>query len=593
MITRIRLSNWRAYGNVVIHLEPGTTFLIGMNGVGKSSLIEAVRWAFDRTAKPDAEFIRKGERSAFVEVDLQVEQAVLRINREVSLGTGPRPLKTPKSELTATVDDRVVTEAELFARLETAWGADIGFVTRTAFLDDLASASKDSELRAHLSRAYALDTLEEHVGVFEQAVKQAGVVAGEEHAAAEQLEREIARRRREVEEQETLLHASDARAGDLDAALEAATVALADAQRAQAALDARAAWDAAWQQLVEATEGLVGEPSPGTDLRPLLRTALEAASRQRDEAREVNARLRERMAALEEALATLDAAAQECPVCRRPLDEESRAHAHEVQDADRAQTGRELDEVDIDGPSTVVARLQRLLRAADRLGDPPAVPLDASPDVDAARTAVGEAGAHRDELLRERGVTIGRLEAARRELARLEGEAEAASAASAAFRRLAVLTAARDALRNTVTEVLDTQLEPIGREVSARWDGVFPDRPGLSVDPDGNIRRTVADGVLEYASFSAGEKTVARLLVKLATLITTTYVPFCFIDEPLEHLDEKSRLIIARTLAQFGRAKVLEQVFVTTYEQSLADMVGRSSDEPHVEYLGTSQVAAP
>ncbi|HEX7133626.1 MAG TPA: AAA family ATPase, partial [Iamia sp.] len=364
MITRIKLSNWRAYGNVAIQLEPGTTFLIGMNGVGKSSLVEAVRWAFDRTAKPDVEFIRKGERSAFVEVDLQVDQAVLRINREISLGTGARPLKTPRTELTATVDDRVVTEAELFARLETAWGADIGFVTRTAFLDDLSSSSKDSELRAHLSRAYALDTLEEHVGVFEQAVKQAGVVASEEHAAAGQLVRRIDRSRREVEEQEELLRASEARAGDHDVALEAANAALVEAQRAQAALDARARWDARWQQVAEAAAAFVGEPSPGTDLRPLLRSSLEAASRQRDEAREVNARLRERMAALEEALATLDAAAQECPVCRRPLDDESRAHAHEVQDADRVQVGRELEEVDIEGPSTVVSGLQRLIRDA-------------------------------------------------------------------------------------------------------------------------------------------------------------------------------------------------------------------------------------
>ncbi len=590
MITRIKLSSWRAYGNVIIHLEPGTTFLIGMNGVGKSSLIEAVRWVFDRTAKPDAEYIRKGERSAFVEVDLRVDGAVLRINREISLGTGTKPLKTPKSELTATVDDRVVTERELFARLETAWGADIGFVTRTAFLDDLSSAAKDSELRSHLSRAYALDTLEEHVGVFEQAVKQAGIVANEEHAAAGQLEGKIGRARRQVEEQETLPRASEASAPAHDEVLEAANVALAEARRAQAALAARARWDAAWQLLAEAAGELVGEPAPGTDLRVLLRASFEAAIRQRDEAREVNARLRERMAALEEALATLDAAAQECPVCRRPLDEASRTHAHEVQAADRAQLGRELDEVGIDGPSTVVSRLQRLLREADRLGDAPPVPVDGSADVDAAGATVAEVSAQRDELLRERGVTIGRLEAAQRDLAQLEEEAEKASAASAAFRRLAVLTAARDALRDTVTEVLDTQLEPIGREVSARWDGVFPDRPGLTVDPDGNIGREVAGGVLEYASFSAGEKTVARLLVKLATLITTTNVPFCWIDEPLEHLDEKSRLVIARTLAQLGRAQVLEQVFVTTYEQSLADMVGRSSDRPHIEYLGTSQV---
>src|SRR5881227_3560956 len=97
MITLVRISNWRAYGEAELQLEPGTTFLVAMNGVGKSSLIEAVQWFFDRTAKPDPDRVRKGERLATVDVNLLLGQTRLRIQRTIDLGRGKNPLKTPKS----------------------------------------------------------------------------------------------------------------------------------------------------------------------------------------------------------------------------------------------------------------------------------------------------------------------------------------------------------------------------------------------------------------------------------------------------------------------------------------------------------------
>jgi len=39
MIRRLVLTNWRAYEHVTLDLEPGVTFIIARNGIGKSSLI--------------------------------------------------------------------------------------------------------------------------------------------------------------------------------------------------------------------------------------------------------------------------------------------------------------------------------------------------------------------------------------------------------------------------------------------------------------------------------------------------------------------------------------------------------------------------
>lgn len=593
MITLVRLANWRAYGNVEIQLEPGTTFLIGMNGVGKTSFLEAVRWAFQRSPKSDADFIRKGERSASVDITFQIDGGTARIKRTVSIGTKPKPLKTPVVERESWLNGDVVTEDQLFGRLEEAWGADIGFVTRTAFLDtDISPGASDNELRAHLCRAYNLDTIEDNVRVLDDEIKKAVKDADAEYRAGEDLARQIRSLEAQLGGDQELLRTTEAEADELAREMDTAANAVTQAREAQRTLDERVRWDARWTELADECRDLIGDVPLATDVRPLLQTAHNAASQQLDEIRQSIARVRERTASLQAALATLDAAGGDCPICRRPLDDESRGHAHDAQTADLERAERELEALDASGPSAVASRIQSLLDRTAALGGRPIVVGDAPPDVDAAQAALTDVQDRRDALVGARGATTERISAAQERLMHLQQQARAAAQASAAYRRLAVLTASRDALRATVTEVLNAQLGPIGREISNRWDEVFPDRPGLIVDPEGRLSRTVAGETLEYRSFSVGEQTVARLLLRLATVISTTKVPFCWLDEPLEHLDDKSKLVVARTLAQFGKQRILDQIFVTTFDQSLTSSVAHSSDAPRVEYLGTSQVAS-
>lgn len=593
MITRVRLSNWRAYGDVEIELEPGTTFLIGMNGVGKSSFIEAVRWVFDRSAKANTEFIRKGERVAYVEVTLQLAGWTARLKRSLSLGTGKNPVKTPKVEAGAWIDDHEVAETQLFDRLEAEWGAEIGFVARTAFLNaEFTGPPSDNELRAHLCRAYDLNIVEDNVRALDAAIKTATADADAEYRAADTLNSQTQELKQELDAQQALLRASDARSHDLERALQIAASTLSEAKRIQGAVADQRRWDLGREQLAASSSQLIGLAPADADLRAMLRSALIVASQQRDEARELSAQLRGRVSALEAALAALVAAEGDCPVCRRPLDDDSRAHAHQAQEADMTIVVHELNNLDTEAPSAIAERLQGLLDAAQRLGDRPVVAAAELSDVASAERALGEVQNQRDSLLGERGATNERIERAQSRLAELKRQTDAAATAPAAYRRVAALSASRDALKHTITAVLNAQLGPIGAEISARWDALFPDRAGLSVDPDGNLSRPMAGSDLGYPSFSAGEKTVARLLLRLATVISTTRVPFCWIDEPLEHLDDKSRLVVARTLAQLGKQQVLGQILVTTYEQSIAAMVGHGSDRPRIEYLGTAQVAS-
>src|SRR5205085_12258753 len=103
-----------------------------------------------------------------------------------------------------------------------------------------------------------------------------------------------------------------------------------------------------------------------------------------------------------------------------------------------------------------------------------------------------------------------------------------------------------------------------------RWNGLFPDRPDLQFDLDGRQWREVNGLQLPLESFSAGEQTAARLLMQLAILTAATRVDFCWLDEPLEHLDPKTRRLVAGMLSDGRRATGLSQLVVTTYEEELA-----------------------
>ena len=82
MIRRIRLEHWRAYRALDVEVQPGTTFLVAPNGVGKSSLLEAVRWVLAAGhVEHRASMIRQGHKEATAAVTLAVPAGELVLTR--------------------------------------------------------------------------------------------------------------------------------------------------------------------------------------------------------------------------------------------------------------------------------------------------------------------------------------------------------------------------------------------------------------------------------------------------------------------------------------------------------------------------------
>src|SRR5258708_29032799 len=99
MIRRLALTNWRAYEQVTLDLEPGTTFIVARNGIGKSSLIEGAAWALygDAGGRP-MDAIRLGAVSAAASVDVVLpDRRTLAITRQPPrrLGRNAAPPVSP------------------------------------------------------------------------------------------------------------------------------------------------------------------------------------------------------------------------------------------------------------------------------------------------------------------------------------------------------------------------------------------------------------------------------------------------------------------------------------------------------------------
>lgn len=586
MIRRVRLENWRAYRQLDLPVDPGVTFLVAANGVGKSSLLEAVRWTLSPGVVPgDPTVIRHGHDEATATVTLLSGHGELEVRRVMRL-RGNREF----SSFDATLNGRKLEQSDFGRLLADAWSADLAFVSKTAFLtEDLRVEEDEPDLRAHLCHVYSLDQLQRALAEIGPALSQANrevkAARAELTATAEQLN---AARQERAGLQERL----EAARSEVSAARERHARAVGTAEQALAAQRLRAAateWDEHSAALRRDIEGLTGLPADRASLEEALRRAKLSVRQAVEAVRTEQARLSARLESVEEALASLRAAGAQCPVCLRNLDDRSRERAEHVHSEGLTEVRERLQAVD---PRPLVERLHRIealeLRVA-ALGERP-VP-EGARNLDAANADVITAQA---DLERAVG-TLRELEVAARSADQnidqiVAGLAEAEQL-KRRYRQVALFEAAEKALNSTISSVLGEQLAPLASEVSRRWRSVFPDRPNLMLMPDGTMSRDAGGSPLAFAAFSAGEKMVARLMMRLTTLLVTTKVSFCWVDEPLEHLDPRSRHLVGSMLAHLSTTPGLDQIFVTTYEEPLARRLAEfQPGRVRVEYLRTEHV---
>jgi ABC-type cobalamin/Fe3+-siderophores transport system ATPase subunit len=87
MINHIEIINWRAYKQQQIHFKPGITFIMGTNGKGKTSLLEAIAYALTgepSTVTERGKLLRNSQQLATVRLSLTINGQPYLIERSQS-----------------------------------------------------------------------------------------------------------------------------------------------------------------------------------------------------------------------------------------------------------------------------------------------------------------------------------------------------------------------------------------------------------------------------------------------------------------------------------------------------------------------------
>jgi hypothetical protein len=588
VIRRLTLENWRAYEHLQLDFQPGATFVVAPNGVGKSSIVEGARFALFGFVPPAREgaarVARTGATSATVDVELPSGR-LLTVTR-------PYPAKPRASTAPAVSLDGEPQPADgLEALLAEEYGAEPAFLARLAMLHSstVFAEAKGLDLRDHLCRVFGVDGL---MAALDQTKTLAAVakktVDSARKPAAAVPDTELAALA-EVEARATeLIEAADGERA-------AAEQALAEARAAAEARTRYEAWKATSDRYTAvatgvATEaaGLLGrsEPLPIDSLAPDLEGAETTAVEALDDVRRRRAALAGRAEAIQTGLAELESAEGACPVCRRPLEADDVEVARVGHERDLAALETELASLDEAAAVRLVTELRQVRHRLVNEPSPGAPPPQPDPEqpvvseqqaMERFEAAVATAAERRAIL----------AEAHRRrqagESARVELEA-----VTAAFERSATLEAAAAALDAARLRILTESVEPLEELLADNWHNLFVDRPGVGLDGDGSVSRRIGDELLAYEQFSDGEKMVTQLLLRVLVLRATTRLGFFWVDEPLEHLDPDARRALAVLLAQAPEEPSFPQVLVTTYEEPLIRRLRGSIPNTHLVYVRPS-----
>lgn len=598
MINSVEMVNWRAYDRRKICFGPGITFLMGPNGIGKTSILEAIAYALTgepSTVKQRGKMLRNPDKLATVSLSFTIDSQTYLVERSQSFKRADQAKLTREGERKALAS----THKQVTAQIEELVGVSADFLQRIVymaegdvfrFLDQPPGDALDLQIRQVLG----LTQLDEFV------------------RALDLTEKEMKGRITSLQQVLGLLEQLDVRQNvDLEQHMQEM-----DTRREQLLHQLRSVQDEITRYRRENEDLLrlkllIEKALPTLDRDPDTRHAaqrmpllalFEQLDSESQEAQSIAQECQMSLAHLQgeqsahqrivDILGPYAGRAETlpCPVCSKPMTSNEReVILNEIQ-ANMSHTIDEMKEIDLRRSRAEQAanrsrmQLENLRELRNNLTHVHFQSIDSGATlanlVDVTR--LQQAGVL--PKLQERASALERqiseLESekaeylsAQRRLQNLDcasPEEASESLVGLEIRSLSLRAASR-AAQDTLTTQRNTDMEAIYAQVARVWEA-FLGKDGWSVQLDGNGMPLLQDDKgrkFDLSYFSGGEKTA--LLVMLHTIIAHHFSKsdFLLIDEPLEHLDAVNRRSLIRFLVGAYRRNSFKQAIIATFEESL------------------------
>ncbi len=580
MIHQFRLRNWRSYEDLDLRLDPGTTFVVAPNGVGKTSLVYGLAWAvFGHHSSVDPKTsIRAGAESAEVQVEFDLPDGrQLSIKRIAKRRGVPTAIYEMSGER--------LTESSAQIEMEQALGIELPVAGRLSMMlgGGHIAASDTLNLESHLHHAFGVSHLLSAAETAKSVAKEAEKGRAALRSTTKQRMENRAVLEVEISELEKEITRLSQRGTELEQVRDAAAAQRAMVEHHLALAGQLERYEQQRSRLISTIEDLLGRavsPDGNESIGSELHAELEASERAIAEISESAFAARSVINAAEQAVRLLGEDQAVCPTCIRPLPPDERASAisiHSTQRREAQAEARRLEEAR-GARQTHAQAVGRLLAQFEALEPPSIDAADANfPTRAEAESSYDHASAALDEHNQEFGGLKSRLESLKAQLASDDQIRQEERNLRLAYRREAVALAGAKVLREAADHVIESRIEPMASEVRGRWKHLFTNN-GLTFRPDGSITRLREGEELGWNTLSGGERTWARIVTHLIVLATTTSLPFAWFDEPLEHLDPQLRHAVAATLATATQGGSPRQLLVTTYEHAIAQQLADDTD---------------
>ncbi len=129
----------------------------------------------------------------------------------------------------------------------------------------------------------------------------------------------------------------------------------------------------------------------------------------------------------------------------------------------------------------------------------------------------------------------------------------------------------RDSLESSLSEQRKKLLEPLTEELSSMWSIFLGLKVVVELAEDAQLVMIdqQTGNRLEFPQMSGGEKTALLIFTQMVLSKYFSNADFMLLDEPLEHLDAKNRWALIKFLVDTTKRGYPKQLIVTTFEETL------------------------
>lgn len=605
MITYLKMTNWRAYDEHEIRFQKGITFLMGANGSGKTSILEAISYALTG----EAALFKAGER--------------------------PQLLRDPNKPASVTLQFEITDTEYQIQRFQTPERAGAAFILRLrdkkALADTHAGVTKQVEKLLNISDDFlrrivymaegdvfrflnappkdALDTqIRSVLGLTQLDEFSSALNASEKYfkgrlKTLQDLNADLMRLQvRSLNDLESKLSAGGAakeqflnQLDTIGRELGALEQSASTVRNFQKELDAL---NIAVQSVPERWKNFTA--SPVLDYFDRLQEQTRGAENHHSEIMLLLARLDGQEEAYQRILSLLEPYEDSddtvpCPVCRKPMTQPERkdilaeirqdvANLHQERQSQTERKSQALQSSQtLQAQINQLQSLRNLLAHTELPGIHPVQPFDKL-SRSISDLAQGQSGEHQTELAQRRDTIRQHLT----ELENYQAEFQAVKKRLQDFNykapeeledeivrievRMLSLRAASQATEDTLQSQQTKDMREIYEQIANLWSSFREEKDWeVETNSDGYpvITNQKKQLKLDLRQLSGGEKTA--LLIMLHTIIAHHFSKsdFLMIDEPLEHLDPVNRRSLIKFLVDAYHHQIFGQAIIATFEESL------------------------